>query len=122
MNTTTVAGREQILSMAAAMLPAHDPNPGELADLATALMAQAGISRDRARQYIAKSVRLRRGRNIKTGQVNFRASTETMRQLDELAIQFGSVSKALTVAVDRLHQQVLPGDYPGEVDGRAGDR
>lgn len=102
-NTTTAQEREQILSIAAAMLPDHDPNTNELADLATALISQTGITGERARQYVARAIRLRRGRVIKTGQVNFRASAETIRQLDELAARFGSVSKALTVAVDRLY-------------------
>lgn len=63
-NTTTKAEREQILSMAAAMLPDHDPDSGELADLATALVNGAGISRERARSYIATAIRRRRGEAV----------------------------------------------------------
>ena len=64
-NRITKAERGGLIEMATAMLPNHDPTPGEFTDLVKALREQAGISHDRARNYVAKAIRLRRGEQVR---------------------------------------------------------
>ena len=83
-NTTTKAERERIVNLADAMLPEVD-TPQYRDDVVTALVRMEGIGRERARSYVAKAIRLRRGEQVRQREYIRRGVNLDPDSLDHIA-------------------------------------